>query len=149
MDNVWSNLATESLGNIISSVGNSIDNLVTSEEEKLAMKNELVMLQLEHTIELHKRSIEVEQEVSARWVSDNEHWLTRLIRPAIVAWIFFLFTVVILLDGNVWGFTINPSYIPMLETTLQTALITYFSGRSVEKGIRIHNEYRKVNTNES
>ena len=145
---IWTNFLTESLGGVIDSVGDAIDKLVTSDEEKLAMRNELVKLQLQYNIELQNRTMELEKEVSKRWISDNEHWLTRLVRPAVVAWLFFLFTVVMLFDGNVWEFRINPSYIPMLETTLQTVIVAYFSGRSIEKGIKIHNEYRRIDTDE-
>jgi len=145
---IWTNFLTESLGGVIDSVGDAIDKLVTSDEEKLAMRNELVKLQLQYNTELQNRTMELEKEVSKRWISDNEHWLTRLVRPAVVAWLFFLFTVVMLFDGNVWEFRINPSYIPMLETTLQTVIVAYFSGRSIEKGIKIHNEYRRGATDE-
>ena len=143
---VWTEFFTTALGGVVDSVGKAADKLVTSDVERLALKNELVKLHLQYNLEVQDKTVELEKEVSKRWLSDNEHFLTRLVRPAVVAWLFFLFTVVMLFDGNVWDFSVNPAYIPMLETTLQTVIIAYFSGRSIEKGIRIHNEYKREST---
>ena len=143
---IWTEFFTTALGGVVESVGKAADELITSDEERLAMKNALVELHLKYNLEMQDKTVELEKEVTKRWVSDNEHFLTRLVRPAVVAWLFFLFTVVMIFDGNVWEFSVNPSYIPMLETTLQTVIIAYFSGRSIEKGIRIHNEYKREST---
>lgn len=140
---IWTEFFTTALGGVVESVGKAADELITSDEERLAMKNALVELHLKYNLDMQDKTVELEKQVTKRWISDNEHFLTRLVRPAVVAWLFFLFTVVMLFDGNVWEFSINPAYIPMLETTLQTVIISYFSGRSIEKGIKIHNEYKR------
>ena len=138
-----SNVLSGALGNIIDSVGNAADRLITSDEERLKLKNELIQLQLQYNLELQDKTVELEKEVTKRWISDNEHWVTRIVRPSVVVWLFFLFTVVILFDGNLWDFSVNPAYIPILETTLQTVVIAYFAGRSVEKSTKIYNSFKK------
>ena len=44
---ILSDIFTGSVDKIVDSVGNAIDNLVTSDEEKLTLKNELARIQIE------------------------------------------------------------------------------------------------------
>lgn len=124
---------SSSVGTVIDSVGKIVDNLHTSDDEKLKAKAELLMLQTEFELKTKEIDLQYEQEVSKRWVSDNEHIVTRLTRPAIVLWSFVLLTIVMLLDGNIGEFTINEAYIPLLETIVVTSVVAYMGGRSVEK----------------
>ncbi len=50
------------------------------------------------------------QEVTKRWTSDNEHLFTRLVRPVSYAGVLGLFGAVIIADGNILSFTVNPSF---------------------------------------
>ena len=124
---------SSSVGTVIDSVGKIVDNLHTSDDEKLKAKAELLKLQTEFELKTKEIDLQYEQEVSKRWVSDNEHIVTRLTRPAIVLWSFALLTIVMLLDGNIGEFTINEAYIPLLETIVVTSVVAYMGGRSVEK----------------
>ena len=117
---------------IVDSVGTAIDKLVTSDEERLRLKNELVKIQLEATLKANEQANEAEEQITERWKSDNEHVITRLVRPFSFGWVILLFSVVIIGDTN-WGFTIKEAYIPVLETLLVTMVISYFGGRSLEK----------------
>ena len=127
-----SELFSSSAGAIVDSVGNAIDKLVTSDEEKLQLKNELVKIQLEATLKANEQANEAEAQITERWKSDNEHIITRLVRPISFGWVIMLFSVVIIGDTN-WGFTVKDAYIPVIETLLVTMTIAYFGSRGAEK----------------
>ena len=127
---------TSSVGTVIDSVGKIVDNLHTSDDEKLKAKQELLTIQATMELKAQELELQFEQEVSKRWVSDNEHIVTRLTRPAIVLWGFALLTIVMLLDGNVGDFTINEAYIPLLETIVVTSVVAYMGGRTLDKGMK-------------
>jgi hypothetical protein len=44
-----------------------------------------------------------------------------------------IFVVLSMFDGNVGGFSIQESYIPIYQTLLITVYGAYFAGRSIEK----------------
>lgn len=127
-----SEIFSTSAGAIVDSAGNAIDKLVTSDEERLQLKNELVKIQLDATLKANEQANEAEAQITERWKSDNEHMVTRLVRPLAFSWVIVLFTVVIIGDSN-WGFSVKDAYIPVLETLLTTMVIAYFGGRSLEK----------------
>ena len=127
-----SEIFSTSAGAIVDSVGTAIDKLVTSDEERLQLKNELVKIQLDATLKANEQANEAEAQITERWKSDNEHMVTRLVRPLAFSWVIVLFTVVIIGDSN-WGFSVKDAYIPVLETLLTTMVIAYFGGRSFEK----------------
>ena len=117
---------------IVDSVGTAIDKLVTSDEEKLQLKNELVKIQLEATLKANEQANEAEEQITERWKSDNEHIITRLVRPISFGWVILLFSVVIVGDTN-WGFSVKDAYIPVLESLLITMVLAYFGSRGLEK----------------
>lgn len=118
---------------IVDSVGTAIDKLVTSDEEKLQLKNELVKIQLEATLKANEQANEAEAQITERWKSDNENLLTRAVRPLSYAWVIILFSAMILADGNIGQFKINSAYLPIIETLLVTMTFAYFGGRTLEK----------------
>lgn len=130
-----SELFSSSVAGVVDSVGNAIDKLVTSDEEKLAMKNELIKIQAEAVQKAEDQSLKAEEEITKRWTSDNEHIITRLVRPISYAWVVILFSVVMIGD-NAFGINVKEAYIPVLETLLTTMTVAYFGSRGVEKGIK-------------
>lgn len=128
-----SEIFTSSVGTVIDSVGKIVDNLHTSDDEKLKAKQELLTIQAGFELKAKEIELQYEQEVSKRWISDNEHIVTRLTRPAIVLWGFTLLSIVMLCDGNIGSFKVNEAYIPLLETIVVTSVVAYMGGRSVEK----------------
>jgi len=115
-------------GNILGSVGNIVDNLTTSDEERLAAKQaiEEVLMQAESN---------AQEQVTKRWEADmkSDNWLSKNIRPLICIFLTAIFVVLSLFDGNVGGFVIQESYIPIYQTLLITVYGAYFAGRSIEK----------------
>lgn len=115
-------------GNIISSVGSIVDNLTTSDEERLAAKQAIEEV-------LMKAEVQAQQEVTKRWEADmkSDNWLSKNIRPLICIFLTAIFVVVSIFDGNAGGFVISPAYIPIYQTLLITVYGAYFAGRTIEK----------------
>lgn len=127
-----SELFSSSVGSVIESVGKVADSLITSDQERLQLKNELVKIQLEATLKANEQANEAEAQITERWKSDNEHVITRLVRPISFGWVILLFSVVIVGDTN-WGFSVKDAYIPVLESLLITMVLAYFGSRGLEK----------------
>jgi len=124
---------SSSAGAIVDSVGRAADSLITNDEERETLKNELVKIQLEATLKANDQAIQLEGQITERWKSDNEHIITRLVRPLSFAWVIGLFSVIIIGDGNIVGFSIKEAYIPVVETLLVTMVVSYFGSRGIEK----------------
>tara|TARA_X000001036_G_C20248941_1_gene631342 strand:- start:101 stop:511 length:411 start_codon:yes stop_codon:yes gene_type:complete len=115
-------------GDTIKDVGNIIDNLHTSEEEKSAAKQAMQEV-------LIKAEQSAQAEVSARWEADLKHgsWLSKNIRPITLIFLTAVFVILSVFDGNMGEFTIGSAYVPVYQTLLMTVYAAYFAGRSIEK----------------
>ena len=127
------NILSQSASIVVDSVGNAIDKLVTSDEEKLQLKNELIKIKLEASQKAEEQALELDKEITQRWKSDNEHGITRLVRPVAYAWMMIIFTAVIFADGNLGEFTIDKAYVPVIQALMMTMTIAYFGSRGLEK----------------
>ena len=129
-------LLSSSVSKVVDSVGTTLDKLITSDEERELIKKELEQIKATALMESENTYLKHEQEITKRWTSDNEHVLTRLVRPAVVIWSFALLTIVMLFDGNtIFGHTlaIKGAYVPILETIVVTVTMAYFGGRTFDK----------------
>ena len=115
-------------GDTIKDVGNIIDNLHTSEEEKAEARQKIEQL-------LVDAEQKAQVQVSARWEADLKHgsWLSKNIRPITLIFLTGVFVILSVFDGNLGEFTIGESYIPVYQTLLITVYGAYFAGRSIEK----------------
>ncbi|MDB4335734.1 3TM-type holin [bacterium] len=115
-------------GGVVKQVGDVIDNLSTSEEERLEAKRKMeeVLMQAES---------QAQEQVTRRWEADmkSDNWLSKNIRPLICIFLTAIFVVLSVFDGNAGGFEIQESYIPIYQTLLITVYGAYFAGRSIEK----------------
>tara|TARA_B100001250_G_scaffold411835_1_gene441450 strand:+ start:215 stop:616 length:402 start_codon:yes stop_codon:yes gene_type:complete len=115
-------------GDTIKSVGNIIDDLHTSGEEKAEAKQKLesLLIQAEQA---------AQSQVSQRWEADMKHgsWLSKNIRPITLIFLTGVFVLLSVFDGNLGEFTISDSYVPVYQTLLMTVYAAYFAGRSIEK----------------
>jgi len=115
-------------GDTIKDVGNIIDNLHTSEEEKAEAKQKLesLLIQAEQA---------AQTQVSQRWEADMKHgsWLSKNIRPITLIFLTGVFVILSVFDGNMGEFTIGAAYVPVYQTLLMTVYAAYFSGLSIEK----------------
>ena len=115
-------------GGVVKQVGDVIDNLSTSEEERLEAKRKMkeVLMQAES---------QAQEQVTRRWEADmkSDNWLSKNIRPLICIFLTAIFVVLSVFDGNIGDFVIQESYIPIYQTLLITVYGAYFAGRSIEK----------------
>ena len=115
-------------GDTIKVVGNIIDNLHTSKEEKAEAKQKMEQI-------LAAAEQAAQAQVSARWEADLKHgsWLSKNIRPLTLIFLTAIFTILSIFDGNLGEFTIGEAYVPVYQTLLMTVYAAYFAGRSIEK----------------
>ena len=115
-------------GDTIKDIGNVIDNLHTSGEEKAEAKQKLEQI-------LAEAEQAAQVKVSARWEADLKHgsWLSKNIRPLTLIFLTGVFVVLSVFDGNAGEFTIGEAYVPVYQTLLMTVYAAYFAGRSIEK----------------
>lgn len=115
------------VGSVVDSIGGAIDSLVTSDEERLTLKNELVKIKAQAVLETKKIEAQYEQEITKRNDSDQKHgnFLTKSARPVFLYWIMGIITCMIF--GGFFGVTVPPEYVTLI-TTLSVAAVTFFFG---------------------
>lgn len=115
-------------GNVIEKVGNVIDNLSTSDEERLAAKQAMKEVLIE-------AEAKAQEQVTKRWEADmkSDNWLSKNIRPLICVFLTVMFVFLSMFDGNIGEFQIQEEYKPIYQTLLITVYGAYFAGRSIEK----------------
>ena len=121
-------------GSVIKEVGDVIDKFTTTKEEKLEANRQIQII-------LETAEANAQREVTSRWESDmnSDSWLAKNIRPMVLVYLTFIFTLLAFTDGNIGEFKIAKEYIPIFQTLLVTAYGAYFVGRSWEKGKQIMN----------
>jgi hypothetical protein len=122
-------------GSVIKEVGDVIDKFTTTKEEKLEAQRQIKLI-------LESAEANAQKEVTSRWESDmsSDSWLSKNIRPMVLVYLTFIFSLLAFTDGNIGEFKIAKEYIPIFQTLLVTAYGAYFVGRSWEKGKKITNE---------
>ena len=122
-------------GNVIKEVGTIIDNLTTTKEEKLEAQRLIQEI-------LEKADSEAQEQVTDRWEADmkSDSWLSKNIRPLVLVFLTFVFSLLAFTDGNIGDFKIAKEYIPIFQTLLVTVYGAYFVGRTWEKAKSIKNK---------
>ena len=121
-------------GNLIKDVGNVIDKLTTTDEERLAAKQKLQEL-------LEQADKDAQDQVTERWKLDMESdsFLSKNIRPLVLIYLTVIFTALSFFDGNIGGFQVDEAYIPIFQSLLITVYGAYFVGRTWEKNKKSSN----------
>jgi cell shape-determining protein MreC len=119
MKKIWEWLS----GSVIKDVGDVIDKLTTTQEEKLEAQRLITEI-------LEKADKEAQEQVSERWKADmaSDSKLSKNIRPAVLIFLTVIFVVCAFFDGNVGEFKIADEYIPIFQTLLITVYGAYFVG---------------------
>ena len=115
-------------GGLIKDVGNVIDKLTTTDEERLAAKQKIQAL-------LEKADQDAQTQISERWKLDmqSDSFLSKNIRPLVLIYLTVIFTALAFFDGNIGGFKVAEEYIPIFQSLLITVYGAYFVGRTWEK----------------
>ena len=123
-----SKLFTSNTKDLVGEVGNVVDNLTTTQEEKLEAKRKIKEITLSFEAELQK-------EVSKRWEQDmnSDSWLSKNIRPLTLIFLVFSTVLLIFIDSELINFKVQDQWIDLLQIILITIIGAYFGGRSYEK----------------
>jgi len=115
-------------GGVIKEVGNVIDKLTTTKEEKLEAQRLIQEI-------LEKADSEAQAQVTDRWKADmqSDSWLSKNIRPMVLIYLTFIFSVLSFADGNIGSFKVDESYTQIFQSLLITVYGAYFVGRTWEK----------------
>ena len=121
-------LLTNLFSKLLGDSSKIIDEVVTSQEEKLILKNELEKI-------LNENRVVIEQEVTKRWQSDmnSDNWLSKSIRPLVLAWLVVSTTLLIFIDAGVIDFIVEDKWVDLLQIVLITVIGAYFGSRGLEK----------------
>jgi len=121
---IFSSGATE----LVKGVGEVIDELHTSKEEKLAA--ELKVKEL-----ISNYEVEMEKQITSRWEADmnSDSWLAKNIRPMTLAFLVVSTVLMIFIDAGTIKFIVEDKWTDLLQIVLITVIGAYFGGRSLEK----------------
>ena len=125
------------VSSIVTSVGDTIDKLVTSDEEKLQLKNELAKIELEAKQKQSELDLQFEQNLTQRQANDmqSDSWLSKNIRPLTLIFILVMYSLLSISSGI--DFKVTQAYIELLGNWGMLVMSFYFSGRTLEKVIQI------------
>ena len=113
---------------LVKGVGNVIDDLHTSKEEKLAAEQKIQEL-------IASYEIEMEKQISDRWKADmnSDSWLSKNVRPTVLIFLVISTVLMIFIDAGTINFEVEPKWTDLLQIVLITVIGAYFGGRSLEK----------------
>ena len=115
-------------GDLVNSVGGVIDDLVTTDDERMAAKAKLKEIVLKHEAKM-------EQNITDRWTADmnSDSWLSKNVRPLVLIFLIVCTMLLIFIDAGAVQFTVEEKWTDLLQLVLITVIGAYFGGRSVEK----------------
>ncbi len=113
---------------LVKSLGDVIDNLHTSKEEKLAAELKIKQLISDYEVEMEKN-------ITSRWEADlkSDSWLSKNVRPLVMIFLIVCTMLLIFIDAGALNFEVKSSWVDLLQLVLITVIGAYFGGRSLEK----------------
>lgn len=135
----FTDLFSSGVKEVVSEIGDIIDDVVTSDEERLQAKERLTIIMNEFALKQAANANKFESEVTARHKVDmlSDSWLSKTIRPMVLiitmATIYLLIylTVFSMLDES--QIRVLEAWIPMVSGLFGTMVIFYFGSRGIEK----------------
>jgi hypothetical protein len=113
---------------LVEGVGGVIDDLHTSEEEKLEANQKIKEL-------VSNYEVEMEKTITDRWKSDmaSDSWLSKNVRPLVLVFLVISTVLMIFIDAGMIAFEVEDKWTDLLQLVLITVIGAYFGGRSLEK----------------
>jgi len=113
---------------LVEGVSGVIDNLHTSEEEKLEANQKIKEL-------VSNYEVEMEKQITDRWKSDmaSDSWLSKNVRPLVLVFLVITTVLMIFIDAGMISFEVEAKWTDLLQLVLITVIGAYFGGRSLEK----------------
>ena len=125
---VLNKLFSAGASKLVDSVGGVIDDLVTTDDERLAAKAKLKKIVLEHEAKM-------EQNITDRWTADmnSDSWLSKNVRPMVLIFLIICTMLLIFIDAGAVSFEVEDKWTDLLQLVLITVIGAYFGGRTAEK----------------
>ena len=113
---------------IIGNAGEILDEVITTDEERLEAKRKLKELILSHEAQM-------EQNITDRWKADmnSDSWLSKNVRPMVLLFLIICTMLLIFIDAGTISFSVEDKWTDLLQLVLITVIAAYFGGRSAEK----------------
>ena len=123
-----SNILGGLFGKVVDNAEGILDKVITTDKERDEAKAKIKQMLLDSEAKM-------QEEVTARWKSDmqSDSWLSKSIRPLVLAWLVICTTLLIFIDAGVIMFTVEDKWVDLLHLVLITVIGAYFGGRSYEK----------------
>tara|TARA_R100001510_G_scaffold33688_1_gene30139 strand:- start:2173 stop:2559 length:387 start_codon:yes stop_codon:yes gene_type:complete len=123
-----SNLIGGLFGKVVENAEGILDEVITTDEEREAAKAKMRQMLLDS-------EAKAQEQVTARWEADmkSDSWLSKSIRPLVLAWLVVCTTILIFVDAGVIVFKVEDKWVDLLQLVLITVIGAYFGGRSIEK----------------
>ena len=117
-----------SAADLVKGVGNVVDNLHTSKEEKLEAERKIKEL-------IANYETKMEANITDRWKADmnSDSWLSKNVRPLILIFLVVSTVLMIFIDAGTIQFVVEEKWTDLLQLVLITVIGAYFGGRSFEK----------------
>jgi len=125
---IWSKIFSSGATELVKEVGNVVDDLTTSDEERLLAKQKLEQM-------IFDFESKIQEEVTERWKADmnSDSWLSKNIRPLTLAFLVVATVLLIFIDAGAIDFVVDANWKDLLQIVLITVIGAYFGGRSYEK----------------
>jgi hypothetical protein len=139
----FSDIFSNSLGEVVDGVGGIIDDLHTSDEEKAEAKAKILQITNAHSEKVMNAEVQIEKEVTTRHANDmkSDSWLSKNIRPLGLIFamlnLWLLAWATIFLLENETQITLAQAWIPLLVALVGTMVGFYYSWRGGEKIAKI------------
>ncbi len=142
------NWLTGGASDVIDSVGKIIDDVSTTDEEKLTLKNKLQDSINSFILSVMDKQSQYDKELTERLKADmnSDSWLSKNIRPLTLVFILTMYSVLSIASGA--DFTVNESYVKLLGEWGMLIMSFYFGGRTVEKIVNSLQNLRNKGSNE-
>ena len=126
--NILNKLISGGASKLVDSVGSVLDDIITTDDEKLEAKRLLKQVILKHEVEMEKN-------ITDRWSADmnSDSWLSKNVRPLTLIFLVASTVLMIFIDAGTINFTVEEKWTELLQLVLITVIGAYFGGRSIEK----------------
>ena len=132
-----SDIFSSSVGEVVGKVGEAVDRLVTSDEERLKLANELKQIEVGAVLKSQEIDVQFDQELTKRLQADmtSDSWLSKNIRPLTLIFILVMYSLLSISSG--FEFKVTQAYIELLGQWGMLIMSFYFGGRSLEKIVSV------------
>ena len=125
---IWNKLFSTGAAKLVDSVGDALDDLITSDDEKLAAELKIKEL-------IARYEADIERNITDRWQSDmaSDSWLSKHVRPMMLVFLVVTTVVMVFIDSGSINFVVEDKWVDLLQIVLITVIGAYFGGRTIEK----------------